>query len=164
MNILNPKHVEQVLELINSSPYFRLLDMRVSEMCVGRAVVEMAMSPKLRNCFGGIHGGVYASVIDTAAYWAVYGDVDEDSGFTSIDVSVSDLSSLQEGTIIVKGTSVKAGRSLCLAEASVFAGDGRLLAHGTSKMMILKGRQSVRQLAASAGIRLPPKFLPENAG
>lgn len=164
MNILNPKHVEQVLELINSSPYFRLLDMQVSEMRTGHATVEMTMSPKLRNCFGGIHGGVYASVIDTATYWAIYGDVEEDSGFTSIDVSVSDLSSLQEGNITIKGTSIKVGRSLCLAEAFAFAEDGRLLAHGTSKMMILKGRQSVRQLAASAGIYLPPKFQPENAG
>ena len=86
--------------------------------------------------------------------------MEEENGFTSIDVSVSNLSSLRDGTIIVKGNSVKIGRSLCLAEAAVFSEDGRLLACGTSKMMALKGRQSVRELAASSGRYLPPKFLP----
>jgi len=55
---------------------------------------------------------------------------------------------------------IKVGRSICLAEATVKDADGKLLAHGTSKLMILEETQSVNQALKVMGYKaLPPKFL-----
>ena len=158
MKEINPEHIQAILQLINNSPYFQLIGMRLTEMKSNYARVELTMDRDHCNPFGSIHGGVYAALIDTATYWSAYYDMPEDTGFTSIDVSVNNLFSLREGKIVVEGKTIKSGRSLCIAEATAWTEEGKMLAFGTSKMMLLKDRQSIRQLAAAAGSSLPPKF------
>ena len=157
---INPEHIKELINLINRSPYFELLSMEVCELGVGYSVVKLNLDKKHMNPFGIVHGGVYSSVIDTAAYWAVYCELDEDVGYTSIDVTVNNLSMINAGEIIVEGKSLKVGRSICLAEASVKDANRKLLAHGTSKLMILQGKQSIKQIIETIGNSiLPPKFI-----
>ncbi|MCL1798214.1 MAG: PaaI family thioesterase [Eggerthellaceae bacterium] len=157
---VNPKHVEALLRLINRGPYFELLSMEVCELSRGYSRVETVLEKKHMNPFGAIHGGAYSSILDTAAYWSAYCELDEDVGFTSIDLSVSNLSMVDRGRIIAEGRSLKVGRSICLTEASVKDTHGKLLAYGTSKLMVLKGRQSIKHvLETIGGDALPPKFI-----
>jgi len=62
--------------------------------------------------------GVYASAIDTAAYWAVYCELGEDLGLVSIDLKIDYLAPMNHGKLIVKGQSIKIGKTICLAEAT----------------------------------------------
>ena len=163
MKKLNPDHLREVLHLINHGPYFRLLSMRVREIGKGFAIVEMNVRNKHLNPFGGVHGGVYSSLIDTATYWAVYGDVDEDAGLISLDVSVDHLAPVKEGSLMVEGKRLKAGKRICMAEAVIMDGSGKTLAHGTSKQMVLPGLQTIAQAASAMGYKtLPPKFVPKS--
>ncbi len=60
---------------------------------------------------------------------------------------------------MAEGRVIRAGRSICLAEATVTTAEGKLLAHGTSKLMLLAGKQSIRALLAAEGAPdLPPNF------
>lgn len=93
-------------------------------------LVLPAMEKKHLNPFGGIHGGVYSSLIDTAAYWAVYCELDENIGLISLDLNVDNLAPVKEGKLIVKGRRIKIGRNVCLAEAMVTNEEGKPLAHG----------------------------------
>ena len=163
MKKLNPDHLREVLHLINHGPYFRLLSMRVCDIGKGFATVEMNVRNKHLNPFGGVHGGVYSSLIDTAAYWAVYGDVEEDAGLISLDVSVDHLAPVKEGSLVVEGKRLKAGKRICMAEAVILDGSGKTLAHGTSKQMVLPGLQTIAQAASAMGYKtLPPKFVPKS--
>lgn len=160
MRELNPEHLERLRGLVNEGPFFRLLNMDIQELGPGHCRVETDLETKHLNCFGGVHGGVYASLIDTAAYWCVYGDIDEDAGLTSIDLKVDNLAACVGGHLRVVGRCLKAGRSICLAEADITDDRGRKLAHGTSKMMVTHGGQTVAQAVRTTGFgELPPKFL-----
>jgi len=160
MKQMNQKHIDALLELVNRGPFFELLAMKVCEIGTGYSRVELDLQRKHFNPFGAIHGGVYSSVIDTAAYWAIYCEMEENIGYTSIDLSVNNLSMINEGKIIVEGRSLKVGRSICLAQASAKDINGRLLAHGLSKLMVLSGKQSVEHAVISMGHQpLPPKFI-----
>ena len=160
MRQVNPEHIFALLKLINSGPYFELLSMKVCELSVGYARVEMDLQRKHYNPFGAIHGGVYSSIIDTAAYWSIYCELDDHVGYTSIDLSINNLYMIREGKIIVEGKSIKTGRSICLAEATANDIHGKLLAHGTSKLMILNEKQSIEHAIESMGHRaIPPKFI-----
>jgi uncharacterized protein (TIGR00369 family) len=148
------------LELVNRGPYFELLSMKVVELGVGYSKVEARLENKHLNPFGMIHGGVYSSMLDTAAYWSAYCELDEDAGYTSLDVSVNNLSMLNDGIITVEGRSIKIGKSICVTEATAKDASGRLLAQGTSKLMILQGKQSINHAIEAMGHKsLPPKFL-----
>lgn len=160
MNNLNPEHVKAILELINQGPFFKLLSMEVRTLDSGYCRVEVDLDMKHLNPFGGLHGGVYAALIDTAAYWAVYCDLDEDAGLISLDLKVDNLSTAKDGRLIVEGNRIKVGRSICLSEATVTDEQGKLLAHGSSKQMITRGLQSIHQAVTTMGYPpLPPKFL-----
>ena len=160
MKKLNPEHIKAILELINQAPYFRLLSMEVKKLDFGYSRVEVDIETKHLNPFGGLHGGVYASIIDTAAYWAVYCELEEDAGLISLDLKVDDLSTAKDGKLIVEGKRIKLGRSICLSEATVTDSQGKLLAHGTSKQMVTTGLQSINQAVTAMGYQsLPPKFL-----
>ena len=69
---VNPRHVDAVMELINRSPYFELLGIRLTALSEGACTVEAVLERKHLNAFGGAHGGAYASLLDCAAYWALY--------------------------------------------------------------------------------------------
>lgn len=160
MKELNPEHMKSILDLINQGPYFRLLSMEVCKLDFGCCRVEVNLDTKHLNPFGGLHGGVYASIIDTAAYWAVYCELEEDAGLISLDLNVDNLATAKDGRLIVEGKRIKIGRSICLSEATVTDEYGKLLAHGTSKQMITKGLQSINQAITAMGYQqLPPKYL-----
>jgi uncharacterized protein (TIGR00369 family) len=160
MGELNPSHVEAVIRMINRSPYFQLLGMNLKKLGCGTALVEIDIDRKHLNPYGGLHGGVYASVIDTAAYWAVYCELDEGVGLISIDLKVDFLAPVSAGKMFIEGRRIKIGKTMCLAEATAFASQDKCLAHGVSKMMVTQGLQTIHGAAALAkDEHLPPKFL-----
>jgi len=157
---LNPAHIKAVLDLINQGPYFRLLAMEVCDMGKGYSKVVVELDNKHLNPFGGIHGGVYSSLIDTAAYWAVYCEVEENAGLISLDLKVDNLAPIKDGLLVVEGKRIKVGRNICIAEATVIDNQGKYLAHGTSKQMVIPGLQTINQAVTAMGYKsLPPKYI-----
>ncbi len=161
MQKLNPEHVESVLSMINKSPYFDLLSIVVKDIGIGYSYIEMDIEKKHLNPFKGIHGGVYSSIIDTAAYWAVYSEMPEGSGLITLDLTVNNLAPVKSGTLVVKGKRIKTGRTICIAEAGVMQGE-RVVSHGISKMVVTKGLQTIDQILEEKPICIPPKFLQIN--
>ena len=159
MKSLNQEHIIAIKDFINQSPYFTLLSMEVCALRPGYCRVEVNLDTKHHNPFGGVHGGVYASVIETAAYWAVYCNLEENVGLISIDLKVDFLAIAKEGKLIVEGKLIKAGRHICLSEATALDIHGKILAHGTSKQMVTEGIPSIIQSVSAMGYEsLPPKF------
>jgi uncharacterized protein (TIGR00369 family) len=157
---LNPKHVQMVIDIINRGPCFWHLSMPVKELGKGYSLVELDIGNEHLNPFGGLHGGVYASAIDTAAYWAVYCELDEEVGRISLDLKVDYLAPANSGKLIIKGCSIKVGKTICLAEATAFDQNDKWLAHGISKMMVTQGLQTLEDALHFIGAEpLPPKFI-----
>jgi uncharacterized protein (TIGR00369 family) len=160
MKTINPEHIKVILDIINQSQYLKLLSVKVCELQSGYCKAEVDLGKKHLNSFGGAHGGVYASLIDTATFCAVYCDLRENISLITIDLKVDNLSSAKEGKLVVEGKQIKIRRSICLSEATIKDIHGKLLAYGTSKQLILEGIQSFSQAASVMGYQsLPPKFL-----
>jgi uncharacterized protein (TIGR00369 family) len=157
---INPDHIRTVIGLINKGPFFKHLSIEVKELGIGHSLLELEIGTEHMNPFGGVHGGVYAAAIDTAAYWAVYCDVDEQTGFTTLDLMVDFLAPAKLGKMIVKGRRIKMGKTIGLAEATAFDQEGKWLAHGISKVMVLPDTQSIQAAAQFLGsVSVPPKFI-----
>jgi uncharacterized protein (TIGR00369 family) len=140
---LNPEHLRAVISAINDCPFFKHMSIEVTEIGIGYSVVAAQIRKNHMNPFGGLHGGVYASLIDTAAYWCAYCELPEENGLISIDLKVDFLAPVNDGAVIIKGHRIKSGRTICLSEATMFSANGKKLAHGTSKLMVTQNQQSI---------------------
>jgi uncharacterized protein (TIGR00369 family) len=138
MRNLNPDYVEAVRREVNSCPYFSLLSMEIKGVGWGESLLEILVQEKHFQPFGMVHGGVFASLVDAAAFWAVYTQVPEELGMTTVELKLNYLAPLSTGRMIGRGKSLRVGKTLCLGEASIVNDEGTLLVHGTSTMMILK--------------------------
>lgn len=155
----NPQHREILLPIVNTSPYFQLISMRLEDIDIGYSVVKMDVDQKHLTIYKAIHGGVYETLIDTACYWAVYAELDENIGLISMDLNVNNLASVNQGHLTIKGKRIKVGRTTCLAEATIRDENNRLLAHGSSKLLLIKGLQTIEAIKTLNGIDLPAKFI-----
>jgi uncharacterized protein (TIGR00369 family) len=153
MRNLNPYYVEAVERRVNSCPYFSLLSMEIKGLSWGESLVEILVQEKHFQPFGMVHGGVFASLVDAVAFWAVYTQVPEELGMTTVELKLNYLAPLSTGRMIGRGKSLRVGKTLCLGEASVVSEEGNLLVHGTSTMMILK------DLKVEGAEHFPPKYL-----
>ena len=154
MKKINPEYVKRVNQLINRCPYFDLLSMKISEVGAGFSEMEIDLAQKHLQPFGFVHGGVFASIIDAAAFWSLFYAIDnQDTGVTTVDLKLNYLAPAVSGKLIAKGRQIKLGRTLGYADAEVTDTDGRILAHGTSTVILLPDQ------GLTADPPLPAKFL-----
>ena len=149
---LNPKYTKAISTLVNRSPYFSLLSMEIKELEWGTSLLEVELEEKHLQPFGYVHGGAIASVIDAATFWAVFPQVKDGMGLTTVEVKANFLAPVQKGKLVVKGRCIRIGKTLALGEAYVNGAEGNLIAHGTATMMIVQG------LKVEGQERLPPKL------
>jgi uncharacterized protein (TIGR00369 family) len=150
---LNPKYTEAISTLVNRSPYFSLISMEIKDLEWGTSVLEVELEEKHLQPFGSVHGGAIASVIDAATFWAVFPQVKDGMGLTTVEIKVNYLAPVQKGKVVAKGRCIKMGRTLALGEAYINSAEGNLVAHGTATMMILP------DLKVEGQDKLPPKLI-----
>jgi uncharacterized protein (TIGR00369 family) len=114
---------------------FRLVSIGEDEARVELEVEQQHLQP-----LGTIHGGIVATLIDTATYWAAFLVLPEDTGLVNVDLKLNYLRPVNGGLLIAEGRCLRAGRTISYAEAYVKSGDGRLIAHGSSTLMALPGK------------------------
>jgi uncharacterized protein (TIGR00369 family) len=148
---LNPKYTEAISNLVNRSPYFSLLSMKIKELKWGTSILEVDLEEKHLQPFGYAHGGAIASVMDAATFWAVFPQVKDGMGLTTVEIKVNFLAPVKEGKLVAKGRCIKMGKTLALGDATIYDGDGNLLGHGTATMMIMP------DLKVEGQEKLPPK-------
>jgi uncharacterized protein (TIGR00369 family) len=119
-------------------PIATLLGFDLVEVDEGRVVFAAVPGPEHYNPIGMVHGGLAATLIDSAASYAVHTTLPVGTGYTTTDVQVRFVRPITRdtGRIECIGEVVHRGRTLVTAEARVVAGE-RLLAHGTASLLIL---------------------------
>lgn len=150
---LNPQWIAAVLAGVNPCPYFELQSMRLEDLAWGRAELRIALARKHLQPFGVTHGGVVASIIDAACFWACFSQAPVGKGMTTVDIKLNYLAPAVDGALLASGRCLKLGRGLGLGEASVRDQNGRLLAQGLSTVML------VDNLALPGQDGWPAKFL-----
>ncbi|MER5379342.1 PaaI family thioesterase [Streptomyces sp. NPDC002688] len=119
-------------------PISATLGMTLEEVEHGRVVFALVPGEEHYNPIGSVHGGVYATLLDSAAGCAVQSVLPPGTGYTSLDLTVKFLRpiTLDTGTVRAVGTVVNSGRRTALAQAELFDAADRLLAHTTSSCLL----------------------------
>ncbi|MFC5727816.1 MULTISPECIES: PaaI family thioesterase [Nocardioides] len=104
----------------------------------GSVAVELVPEPRHYNPLGTVHGGVHTTLLDTACACSVHSTLGVGEGYTSLDLAVKFLRPItaDSGRLRAVGTVLQRGRRTALAEARLYDGSDRLVAHATSTCMI----------------------------
>lgn len=122
--------------LLDPSEFMRLLGLEFDELGPIRVVGHFECGPALHQPWGAVHGGVYASVVETAATTGAYLAVRE-RGQIAVGITNTThfLRPEREGRLDVIATAVHQGRSTQLWEVEIVrAGDGRPVARGSVRL------------------------------
>lgn len=122
------------------APIATTLGFTVLEVESGRVVFGLEPAEFHFNPIGSVHGGVFATLLDSAAGCAVHSALPAGTAYTSLDLSVKFLRGLgaDSGPVRCEGLVVHMGGRTALAEARLHDGAGRLCAHATSSCMIFR--------------------------
>jgi uncharacterized protein (TIGR00369 family) len=114
------------------------LDFALVEVTVGRAVFQGAPQLKHYNPLGTVHGGWYATLLDSALGCAVHTTVPVGYGYTTAELGVNIVraASTQTGPLRAIGQVIHSGRQLATAEARIVGPDGKLYAHATTTCLV----------------------------
>ena len=123
-------------------PIATTLGFRLAEVERGRAVFEAVAGPHLLNPLGSVHGGFALTLIDSAAGCALHTELDAGFGYATVETKANFVRAIAAdgGSVRCEGTVLSRGRQIATAEARLLGADGRLLAHGTSTLIILPPR------------------------
>jgi uncharacterized protein (TIGR00369 family) len=116
-------------------------ELLVAEVGDGYAVFEGETGPHLLNPLGGVHGGWALTLIDSAAGCAGHTLLPADVGYATVETKANFTRPITENTgrVRAEGRVVSRGRQIITAEARVLDSAGRVLAHGTSTLMVFAG-------------------------
>ncbi len=153
MKRINQKWVEVIKTIINPCPYFELQTMSLLEIEYGYSKMEIDLKRDHLQPFGIVHGGVFASIIDAAGFWAVFSEADPNVGMTTVELKINYLAPAVDGKLVATGNCIRMGKTLGLGEAKVENESGKLLAHGTTTLMV----QPNLNLGDTS--RIPEKFI-----
>ena len=114
------------------------LDFALVEVEVGRAVFQGAPQLKHYNPLGTVHGGWYATLLDSALGCAVHTTVPAGYAYTTAELGVNIVraASSKTGPLRAIGQVIHSGRQLATAEARIVGPDGKLYAHATTTCLV----------------------------
>ncbi|MGY6019424.1 PaaI family thioesterase [Streptomyces spinosirectus] len=129
---------EMLAGRLPSPPIAATLGMALEEVDHGHAVFSLEPGEEHYNPIGSVHGGIYATMLDSAAGCAVQSTLPQGIGYTSVDLTVKFLRPVtaDTGKVRAVGRILSSGRRTALAEAQLLDPADRLLAHATSTCML----------------------------
>ncbi|HVY83799.1 MAG TPA: PaaI family thioesterase [Caulobacterales bacterium] len=122
------------------------LDFRLVEVEDGRAVFEGNPSERVMNPLGTVHGGFALTLLDSCTGCAGHTTLPPGVFYTTLETKGNFVRPIMPhtGKLRAEGVVVARGRTIITAEGKITDADGKLYAHGTSTLLVMRpeGRQA----------------------
>lgn len=130
-------------------PIATLLQMRMTQIEEGRAVMQMPVDGRYANPIGTLHGGIICDLADAAMGMAFATTCDESDSYVTVELKCNYLRPVWEGLLTATAWVVSRGKTMGLAECDVRDDRNRLIAKLSSTLTVLrddaaKGRELKR--------------------
>ncbi len=132
MQEISPEHRALAEKALSSMRLSQMIGMRLVDLRPDEATVAIDMRDDLRQANGVLHGGVTATLVDTAMAFAVRTRVDIDDVTTTIDLTVHYVRPHVSGTLACTAKVVRAGKRIFTVSAEAHNEEGKLIATGLS--------------------------------
>jgi uncharacterized protein (TIGR00369 family) len=135
------EHLEAIRDgQIPPPPIAELMGFELVEVGLGRATFAVVPGDQHYNPIGVVHGGLAATLLDSAMGCAVQSTLEAGTGYTTLDLNATFLRPMTSdtGKVVCEATVVHTGSRIATAEGRVIsARTGKLIATGSCSCVIL---------------------------
>jgi uncharacterized protein (TIGR00369 family) len=120
-------------------PIADTLDFTLVDVDKGFAAFEGEPSARLLNPLGIVHGGWALTLIDSACGCAAHTTLSHGTIYTTVETKVNFVRAItpQTGRVRAEGRVIAQGRTIITTDAKLTDAQGKLLAHGTSTLLVM---------------------------
>jgi uncharacterized protein (TIGR00369 family) len=120
------------------APIAATLDFGLIEVSAGKTIFQGTPQLKHYNPLGTVHGGWYATLLDSAVGCAVHTMLPAGRAYTTAEFSINIVraASHKSGPLRAIGTVIHCGKQLATAEGKIVGSDGKLYAHATTTCLV----------------------------
>lgn len=121
-------------------PIGMLMNFRIAELREGHAVFTVEPAEYHYNPIGLVHGGVAATLLDSAMGCAVHSTLPAGARYTTLEIKVNYVRpmSAQTGEVRCEADIIHVGGRTAVAEGKILDQQGKLYAHGTTTCIIFR--------------------------
>lgn len=153
IGVARPEQVEglsgmQVFEAMMAGrlpapPIGQTLDFELVQVEPGMAVFQGRPGPAHYNPMGTVHGGWFATLLDSAVGCAVHSTLPAGKAYTTLELKINIVRALTERVPLVRaeGRVVHGGSQVATAEGRLVGPDGKLYAHASTTCLVFDARR-----------------------
>lgn len=121
-------------------PISAMMNFGLAELEEGRAVFTVEPAEYHYNPIGVVHGGLAATLLDSAMGCAVHTMLPPGAGYTTLEIKVNYVRALtaETGEVRCEGQVIHVGGRTATAEGKVLDAEGKLYAHATTTCLIFR--------------------------
>lgn len=125
---------------LSPPPLASVLDFDLVELREGYAVFAINPAEYHYNPIGVVHGGVAATLLDSAMGCAVHSTLPAGAGYTTLEIKVNFVRAMtsETGRVRCEAKLIHIGGRTATAEGRIVDDAGKLYAHGTTTCLILR--------------------------
>ena len=117
----DPAYATRVRASFERQRVMAWLGAQLTHLSPGECEISLAHKPELTQQHGYIHGGIIGTIGDTAAGYAAYTLMPRDASVLTVEYKMNIMAPGDGECLIARGEVIRAGRSLVVARADVFA-------------------------------------------
>jgi len=133
------RHRDAVPKMFVSTPFIKGLGMVIERYEADDVSIRLPFRADLTNDGVYYHGGVVASVIDTAGALAAWSNHDFDKGMraSTVSLSIQYVGACKKSDLLCHATTVRRGKELTFTEITATDADGTVVAHAVQTYRIV---------------------------
>jgi uncharacterized protein (TIGR00369 family) len=119
-------------------PIGETMDFTLMEVEAGRVVFQGTPGRQHYNPMGGVHGGYFCTLLDSAVGCAVMSTLPKGMGYTTLELKVNLIRALTDktGPVRAEGKVVNVGGRVGVAEGRIIDANGKVYAHATTTCLV----------------------------
>lgn len=130
--------LETLIKRGENSPFYQLLSMKIEEVRDNYARISIKIEKKHIQFLETVHGGVIASLADSAAAWAVYGSSNLKGIPVTVEMKINFLKPVKSGKLVAEARNIHGGSRIFVSDVEVKNGKGNLVAKSLVTYYLLK--------------------------
>jgi uncharacterized protein (TIGR00369 family) len=139
---VNPQKLERARDAFASVPYAKFLGLQLGEVRPGQVSIYLDVRDELRQNRGVVHGGAIASLVDTAAAFAILTQIDPNERVTTTDLTIHYLRPATAGRMMATARIIRGGRRLFVLSVEVHDDAQALIATAVTTFIKIEGKMA----------------------
>ncbi|TXJ47023.1 PaaI family thioesterase [Brachyspira pilosicoli] len=134
---MQEKIYKRLSNIFYNQDFLNFIGCKLEEADEGKVVISLENRKEFTQTLGFMHGGMVASLLDTASGFAAFSVIDEKNHVVTSELKINYLLPVVCKKLKCVGKVLKAGRTIIVVEANLFDEENKILAKMLGTMVVV---------------------------